>query len=185
MSSDAAEDDDNQYNKRKRPYANFIARTTVKQPRMSWLDTLLAEAKFRAHEALCISTSKKRAGTSALAALYREALKRDVKKIKVICANTTALQEFYETELPAHGVEFKFFALLENEDLDDADAELVLVDCIDRLPVERITGLVAALQKSRGALMATAKEYAETSGDDGTVPLHKLTRRLFDLDKKS
>lgn len=170
--------------KRRDPYSGFIA-VDVKQRRMSWLDPLLAEVKFRAHEALCISSNKKRSGTSALAALYRQALKQDLTKIKVVCANTTAVQEFYETELPAHGVDFKFFALLENEDLACASAELILVDGIDKLPATRVAEIVAALQKSRGTLVCTAKEYSETSdGDDATVPLQKLSRRLFDLDKK-
>jgi len=97
--------------------------------------------------------AKNKKPTSLLAQAYARARARGMKKIKVLFGSSTTALPFFDEFLPAAGVTTDIFTMVDNTDLNTADAELVLVDQAQKMSPDDITKLADCVFKTKAPVI--------------------------------
>lgn len=118
-------------------------------------------------EVVCVVLVEKKACSTYVARLYKDARGRGVEKVKILFANQKESKEFFDKTLPALdpvGESTSFFADVENASLDVASAELILLDNSDEMPEAQLRSIVQVVEKTKVPLVLVTSDEAASAG---------------------
>lgn len=133
-------------------------------------------------EVVCIVLTEKKACSTYVARLYKDARGRGVEKVKILFASQKESKEFFDKTLPALDPvgesNSTFFADVENASLDVASAELILLDNSDEMPEAQLRSIVQVAEKTKVPLVLVTSDETASAGIRACLKMKKRFIRI-------